>query len=265
MYFNQEFLWQNKIRTISGKVSVKRPNRPIEQRPDRLIFHFNEVGLLREINKVTSVLSLVDSMRVEFRRNDLGEVELRSEKGPRGYASTSFHYDQQGRVTRTDYSKTENISDQPEVLESGRSILVNSETFEYFVLPNGAARRKAFNNYGLYYADLMEQRDSLGYLRSEREELVMSGRTIERRYVYNDRGWIGEITSSDNQGGPVHRTEFYYDKWGNLVKTEYYVADELSREIEVLYTETMLIEALIDHDLQSRDIFITKFSYEFYP
>jgi hypothetical protein len=35
------------------------------------------------------------------------------------------------------------------------------------------------------------------------------------------------------------------------------------REIEILYTRTMLVEAFLDHDLQSHDIIITKFSYEF--
>jgi hypothetical protein len=35
-------------------------------------------------------------------------------------------------------------------------------------------------------------------------------------------------------------------------------------EIEVLYTETMLIEALLHHDIQSHDIVITKFAYEFH-
>ena len=29
MYFNQEFLWQNKIKTITGVTSIKRPNRGI--------------------------------------------------------------------------------------------------------------------------------------------------------------------------------------------------------------------------------------------
>ena len=84
-YFNQEFLWQNKIKSVQGSVSIKRPQRPIEQRPDVFIYRFNEVGLLTQLDKVSSVLHLVDSMTIEYKRNDLGEVELRTEKGNRGF------------------------------------------------------------------------------------------------------------------------------------------------------------------------------------
>ncbi len=265
MFFNQEFIWQNKIRTITGVTSIKRPNRPIEQRPDMFVFRFNEVGLLREMDKVTSVLHLVDSLRVQFKRNDLGEVELRQETGTKGYSTKAFNYDDQGRIKRIDFGKSENLSTQRGLLESGRTILVNSESYEYFDAGEHTSRRKAFNNYGLFYAEKTIIRDPLGYIVSENEELVMSGRTVSKTYIYNDRGWIGTIRTTDSQSGEEKRDVFYYDDLGNLLKVEYYLGPKLLREIEVLYTETMLLEALLDHDLQSRDIVITKFTYEFYP
>jgi len=265
MYFNQEFLWQNKINSITGITSVKRPGRPIQKLPDMFILHFNEVGLLRAMDKVTSVLHLVDSMRVEYKRNDLGEVELRREQGSRGILTTNLNYDELGRVKRLDYAKSENLSETPGKIEPGRMIIVNSETYEYFPTGDHLTRRKAFNNYGLYYSDKLTERDPKGYIIRETEELVMSGRTVTRAYSYNDKGWIDEIAQSDNQGGKSHTTLFYYDPFGNLHKVEYFEETELLREIEVLYLENMLLEALIDHDLQSRDILITKFTYEFFP
>jgi hypothetical protein len=264
MYFNQEFLWQNKIKTITGIVSVKRPNRPIEPRPDLFVFRFNEVGLLREMDKVTSVLQLVDSLKVEYKRNDLGELEWRKESGPRGFSTTSFNYDEHGRVKRLDFGKSENVASQSNHLESGKNVLVNSETYEYSESGDYVMRRKVFNNYGLFYAEDITTRDPLGYIKTEVRELVMSGRTVSREYIYNDRGWISEIVTTDNQGGPERKDVFYYDLLGNLLKVEYYTSDDLIREIEVLYTETSLIEALLDHDLQSRDILIIKFAFEFY-
>lgn len=265
MYFNQEFLWQNKIRSISGIISVKRPGRPIQKLPDMFVFHFNEVGLLREMDKVTSVLHLVDSMRVEYKRNDLGEVELRREKNARGILTTTLNYDELGRVRRIDFGKSENLTEQPGKMEPGRMIIVNSESYEYLPAGDNRTRRKAFNNYGLYYSDKLVERDPLGYIVRETEELVMSGRTITRTYSYNDKGWIDEISQSDNQGSKTKSSLFYYDPFGNLHKVEYFEEKELVREIEVLYLENMLLEALVDHDLQSRDILITKFSYEFFP
>ncbi|MBL7941282.1 MAG: hypothetical protein JNM00_00855, partial [Flavobacteriales bacterium] len=77
MFFNQEFLWQNKIRVVSATTTIKRPSRPIEPRPDVLVYHFNEVGLLQQIDRVRSVLQFVDTTSILFRHNGLGEVELR--------------------------------------------------------------------------------------------------------------------------------------------------------------------------------------------
>jgi len=265
MYFNQEFLWQNKIKSISGQLSVKRPNRPIQKLPDIFVFRFNEVGLLKAMDKVSSVLHLVDSLRVEFKRNDLGEVEIRKETNPRGILTTAMLYDDQGRVNRIDFSKAENRSLEPGTLDRGTPILVNSESYEYFSGGDHISRRRALNNYGLFYSEKTTMRDSMGYIVTETEELVMSGRSVTRSYTYNDHGWIDEIMVKDNQSNPSKSDQFYYDTLGNLHKVEYYQENELIREIEVLYTETMLLEALIDHDLQNHDILITKFSYEFYP
>lgn len=265
MYFNQEFLWQNKIKTIQGIVSVKRPGRTIQPLPDQIVFHFNEVGLLKAFDKVTSVLHLVDSLRVEYKRNDLGEVELRRETGTRGILTQSVHYDDQGRIKRIDFGKSENQSADPAKLEPGKMIVVNSESYEYYPAGTRDVRRRAFNNYGLFYSERTVMRDSLGYITREVEELVMSGRTITRTYRYNDKGWIDEIIQTDNQGSAEKTDIFYYDPLGNLQKVEYYQIRELTREIEVLYLENMLVEALIDHDVQSGDIRITKFAYEYHP
>ena len=61
MFFSQQFLWLNKIKSITGVVSVKRPNKPIEQRPDMSVYRFNEVGLMSRLDKVSSVKNLIDS------------------------------------------------------------------------------------------------------------------------------------------------------------------------------------------------------------
>jgi hypothetical protein len=56
---------------------------------------------------------------------------------------------------------------------------------------------------------------------------------------------------------------FLYDALGNVQKVEYYDGKGMTREIEVLYSPTMLVEAFLDHNLESGDIVITKFTYEF--
>lgn len=264
MFFNQQFLWLNKIKTITGVVSIKRPNRPIEQRPDMIVYHFNEVGLLRKLDKVTSVLQLVDSLTIEFKRNDLGEVNLREENNNRGVFTTQMNYDGEGKLIRLDYGKAENTSTEKGKIIEAEPIIINSESFTWSAGDKGVVRRSNFNNYGLNYSNVTITKNEMNCLVSEVEELVMSGRTTTKTYVYNEHGWIDRIDITDNLGGQPKAEKFYYDKLGNLLKAEYSTAGKLTREIEVLYTKTMLIEAFLDHDLQSHDIVITKFAYEYH-
>jgi hypothetical protein len=265
MYFNQEFLWQNKIKSITGVVSIKRPNRPIESKPDLFVYRFNTVGLLQQMDKITSLMNIVDSLRIDYKRNSNGELFERSESGKKGYYSTQFVYDNEGRVVRLDYGKNENISPDMKVLVPGQRITINSESFSYAQNSSTVLRKNKMNNYGLHYASSVITKNELGYVMSEIEELVMSAKTSTRTYTYDLKGWVTKIETSDNTGGAIRSELFRYDTLGNLLTVTYKKGNEIVEEVEVLYTETMLIEALLRENMQTREIEITKFSYEFHP
>jgi hypothetical protein len=264
MYFSQQFIWMNKVKSVTGIVSVKRPNRPIDTKPDMVVYRFNQVGLLERIDKVSSIADLVDSLTIIYKRNDLGEVELKSESGTKGFFMTKFNYDSNGRIVRLDYSKATNVSLEKNKLEPGEVVTINSETYTWHDAGNGSWRRSNFNNYGLQYSNMTIKRNELGYITEEVEELIMSGRTTTRNYSYNEHGWVSSIEITNNLNPVKKKERFLYDALGNLLKLEYLEDDAMVREIEVLYTPTMLVEAILDHDLKSHDIVITKMRYEYY-
>jgi hypothetical protein len=263
IFFSQQFLWLNKVRSITGVTSIKRPNRPIEQRPDLVVYRFNEVGLLQQMDKVSSVFNLVDSMSIRYRRNDIGEVFQKEETGSRGYFTTNYNYDEQGKLIRIDYGTAENISSAKDKLMPGQVITINSESYAWRDQQNGVSGKSVYNNYGLHYSNWTITRSQAGFIETESEELIMSGKTTTRTYTYDEHGWIAAIQTKDNMSAAVKSQTFNYDHLGNLLKVNYYDNKNLIREIEVLYTPTLLVEAFLDHDLQSHDIVITKFSYEF--
>jgi hypothetical protein len=265
MYFNQQFIWQNKIKAITGIKSIKRPNRPIESRPDMIAFRFNEVGQLQSMDKISSVLHLVDSLQVLYYRNNLGELEIKTEQGSKGYHTTKYHYDQQGQINRVSYEKTENLSTEKGKLQAGQSILVNAETYEWQQNESGQLKRKNYNNYGLHYSNWTMTMNAMGYLQEESEELIMSGRTTTKVYSYNEHGWISEIVITDNQSDKRKQEKYTYDDLGNLKKVEYFQDSRVIREIEVLYKPNLLLEAFLDHDMITEEVVITKFSFEYYP
>ncbi len=264
MFFSQQFLWMNKIKSITGVVSVKRPGKPIEQRPDISVYRFNEVGLMTRMDKVTSVKNLIDSLTIKFKRNDIGSLELREESGTRGYYSTGFVYDDQGRLIRVEYGTAENVSTVKNKLEPGRTIALNAESVIWNEQENGVVRKSVYNNYGLHYSNWTITKNPKGFVESEVEELIMSGRTKTKTYTYNEHGWISKIESADNMSSGKKAQTFIYDSIGNVQKVEYFDGKNMTREIEVLYSSTMLVEAFLDHSLSTGDIVITKFSYEFY-
>jgi hypothetical protein len=264
MFFSQQFLWLNKIKTITGVVSVKSPNKPIEQRPDFSVYRFNQVGLMVRLDRVSSVRNLIDSLSIKFRRNDLGSIELREETGTRGYLSTGFVYDDHGHLIRIEYGTAENVSTTKNKLEPGRTIALNAESLIWTEQENGVVRKSVYNNYGLHYSNWTITKNPKGFVETEVEELIMSGRTKTKTYTYNERGWISKIEWSDNMSSGKKAQTFVYDDLGNVRKVEYFDGRSMTREIEVLYTSTMLVEAFLDHNLENGDIIITKFSYEYY-
>jgi hypothetical protein len=264
MFFSQQFLWMNKIKTITGVVSLKRTGKPIEQRPDISVYRFNEVGLMTRMDKVSSVKNLIDSLTIKFKRNDLGSIELREESGTRGYYSTGYVYDDQGRLIRVEYGTAENVATIKNKLEPGRTVTINAESVIWNEQENGIIRKSVYNNYGLHYSNWTIKKNAKGFVESEVEELIMSGRTKTKTYTYNEHGWISKIETSDNMSSGKRAQTFVYDGLGNVQKVEYFDGRSMTREIEVLYSPTLLVEAFLDHNLNTGDIVITKFSYEYY-
>lgn len=264
MFFSQEFLWQNKVSTITGVCQMKRTGKSIENRPDITVYHFNETGQLSKIDAVTSVLSIVDSTQIVFDRNELGLIQNRNELGRNGYNTTAFFYDQKGRVERIDNSVSENKSIEKLKLVPGLTVTVNSESFKYSEPSKLILRKESFNNYGLPYCIDLVYRDSSGFVTREEKELTLSSKSFSKHYTYNDKGWIAQITTIENSSNKETKREtFLYDRIGNLTKVSYYSNGILQREIEILYSPTSFIEATLDQDMGSKDILITKYTYEF--
>jgi len=264
MFFSQEFLWQNKISSITGVCQMKRTGKAIENRPDITVYHFNETGQLSMIDAVTSVLTIVDSTQIVFDRNELGLIQNRNELGRNGYSTTAFFYDQKGRIERIDNSVSENKSIEKLKLIPGLTVTVNSESFKYSEPSKLILRKESFNNYGLPYSVDLVYRDSAGFVTREEKELTLSGKSLSKLYTYNDKGWIAEISTTESSSKKeIKRETFQYDRIGNLIKVTYFSNGEVQREIEILYTPTSFIEATLDQDMGSKDILITKYTYEF--
>ena len=90
----------------------------------------------------------------------------------------------------------------------------------------------------------------------------MSGTRTSNVYQYNDHGWIDAITHIGKEGRE-EKTIYSYDDLGNVWKVEFLNGGAVIREVQILYTPTKLIEAILDQDKQTQQIKITKYTYQY--
>ncbi|MFM7309579.1 MAG: hypothetical protein ACKOZY_03150 [Flavobacteriales bacterium] len=262
IFFNHSFLARNKIATITITTSEKPFNKPITKLPDMSVFHFDQQGQLKQWDKITSIVQWVDTLSILYQRASAIEVKEIQNSTSKGYTTTRFTYDDKGRLVYAEYGSAENVATQSGNIEPGREYVLNSESFQWSDEQAGMERCKLMNNYGLHYATRTVTRGQDGFLVKEEEELVMSGLTTSNTYHYNDHGWIDTMIHVSAQGDES-KTVYSYDELGNVVRVEFIKSGVLEREVQVLYTPTKLIEAILDQDKQTQRILITKYSYQY--
>jgi hypothetical protein len=262
IFFNQLFLAKNKISKISVSSSVKSLNKPIQNLPDMTVFYFDEHGQLKQMDKITSIVQWVDTLSILYQRTSPGVVKEIQNSSTRGYTTTKYTYDDKGRAVYVEYGSAENIATEPGKIQPGREFILNAESYQWVDEHEGLERCKLLNNYGLHYATKSVTRGADGYILKEEEELVMSGTRTSNIYQYNDHGWIASITHTGKEGRE-EKTIYSYDDFGNVWKAEFFSGGDVVREVQILYTSTKLIEAILDQDKQSQQIKITKYTYQY--
>jgi len=262
IFFNQLFLAKNKVIKISVSSSVKALNKPIQNLPDMSVLHFDEQGQLKQMDKITSIVQWVDTLSILYQRTSPGVVKEIQNSSMRGYTTTKYTYDDKGRAVYVEYGSAENMATEPGKLQPGREFVLNAESYQWVDEQGGLERCKLLNNYGLHYATKSITRGPDGYILKEEEELVMSGTKTSNVYQYNDHGWIASITLN-TKDGREEKINYSYDDLGNVWKAEFLSGGTVTREVQILYTPTKLIEAILDQDKQSQQIKISKYTYQF--
>lgn len=265
MFFNETFLKINRIESITVSYAMKRTGRPIENKPDIKIYSFNEQGQLIKIDAVTSVLSRIDSTHIAIDRNELGLVSQRTEASKRGFTSVFFEYDSKGNVIKTENKTSENESDEKLKLVPGFQYAINTETYQYAEPDANTLQKQSFNNYGLPFATTRIIRDPSGYILREENEQTIGGKSNHILYSYNDHGWISEKKTVNPQKPelPIRQEYFEYDKLGNLTGFKVHSNGKLVRDLEIIYTPTFFIDAVLDQDMSTKDILISRYSFQF--
>lgn len=252
--FNDSYLKNNNIKSITGHTSYKKELKPIVEKNTFNRFTFDRNGKLNE---------LVETFKVSTHNTDS--------------SITSFKYakkiiNEKTTVNSTgehQYKYTLNSNNKIEKLEYlrggiGEEKTIVFEEFYTYELKNDTTEIKWYlNRYGKPYQKETSTHNQYGYLLSIEKKLVFGGSSTKTEYHYDQNGRLNELLEHKNK--TTYKTIYIYDEYSNLIEKDFYNGEILERHEEFIYdSKTSLIKALLSKDMKTNTIFITKYTVEFF-
>lgn len=260
-FFSQEFIQENKIKILNGQFTYKKPGEVMRTTEYKYVYEFDSLGRL-----ITTFETRKDDGTSDTTWNkylySADDLLIEHKKGDgKGFTSTTYEFDEKGRVTRESY-----VREYIDSLGVNQRTILNSETMTYedFDLQT---KKTVYNSYGLPYMQEFSNYNELGYLVERVQRLTMTSSVVTYKYEYSSKGFISAIKAFEaNNETPLEETQFVYDDHGNLLDKHYYRNGVYITEIEMLYNEkSKLLTYVLIRDAATNFIMILGFKdYKFY-
>lgn len=266
-FFNKEFVAKNKIKGIEGFISTKAALDQMRTRGLETYYGFDTLG--RQITQYSTYWrygDIKDTTVINYYYDENDRMLIERRNDVHGFYSYNYEYDTLGRIISESYCRDENIGENKSQFELGQQYVIMSETYGYQVTSDSHITKNYYNNNGLVYQKEVSHFDANGYLTEVETQLVFGKRGSRVHYEYNETGLVSKKIEYVNIVDESEvTTEYTYDDVGNLLMTDIYRNGEHVTNKEVLYYEdTMLIEAMLIHDVQTNYLTIIQYEYEFY-
>lgn len=260
-FFNQDFIKENRIHFLNGQFTYKKPGEVMRTTEYKYVYEFDSLGRLTSTFETRKDDGTADTTwnKYSYTTNDL-LIEHKKGDG-KGFTSTTFEFDDKGRITRESY-----VREYIDSLGINQRTILNSETMSYedFDLQT---KKTVYNSYGLPYMQEFSNYNELGYLVERVQRLTMTSSTVTYKYEYSSKGFIASIKAFElNNETPIEETQYVYDDHGNLLDKHYYRNGVYITEIEMLYNEkSKLLTYVLIRDAATNFIMILGFKdYTFY-
>ncbi|MGB0391620.1 MAG: hypothetical protein ACPGD5_08630 [Salibacteraceae bacterium] len=265
--FNKKFIKQNKIKRITGKISIKREMHPIYHEGTIDDYTFNEQGqLVERIKSFRLRGGHIDTTQDYFKYNDLEHIVSQTTVTLSGYNSIRFKYDSLGNVMNETYSRGENRSPYSYNLEKGRETILKDESYDYKELSDSSHKKIYFNSANKPYKETIITTNSLGQRISENTRFYLTSKKESVSFQYDVQGRLIKIIDYSNLLGVQTITYTYeYDEFGNLYSSKIYKNGKLTYSQEFLYhVQTFLLKAQLTKEESNNSIKIIEYEYEYF-
>jgi hypothetical protein len=248
-FFSPEYCAKNHIKAIRTEVMKKPSNRPIMRMANRDFYYFDTLGTITSRwSKTIHFDTTLWSFETDGRKLLVWEYSSDS----RGRRSFRYIRDENGNVT--------------EVIERDEKKLevVGTEKFRYDYDYEGQYKKYWLNDEGLSYKYALVKVDSENRKIHEEHRFIRGAGKIERTYVYQNEWLIEyrEMVRTTSRSDVAYQMK--YNSLNQIIEM-----DEIQGGTPVFHTEFLyengLVTAILEKELATQEITITKFSYEFYP
>ncbi len=264
-FFSTEFIKINRIKAINGHIKTKKKLSPIQDKGLEAYYGFNEEGILTHQYKTRFKSGHKDTTLVTYAYDDSNRVVVKRLNDSYGFYSYNYTFDSTGQVSSEKYCRDENVGGSKVDFKLGKQTIIVSENFKNQWVNDSTMKKRYFNNYGRPYQEKYFHWDDKGYLIEEETRLLLNSKRNKIEYRYNEKGLVTEkIQSSNVTGNSTLKHVYSYDEVGNLTQIDEYRNGNHVTKREVVYSDNMLLEAVIVWDVATKFMTIVSYDFEFY-
>lgn len=230
-FFNATFVRASGLKSMEGKVSIKKPGDIIRESKDIYRIEFDSLGKVTKIIETKTQNGKKDTVYQSFQYDKNGKLLCLGKYEFGGLTANYMIFDAEGKLVKLEQRK-DILSKNGEV---EKTVLVNTESYTYQKLPFG--EKKIFlNSYNLPYMEETEDRNTDGYLILRTQRLKMSDAQQIKKYDYNDKGLLRSIAVHyNNSEKPIEEQFFRYDELGNLIEKHSYKSGVFVEDLQLIY------------------------------
>lgn len=266
-FFNNAFIKENNIKSITGSRSSKKIQDIIRKKGLDFYYEFNPDGQLS--NQIATFFiggQTKDTNIISYHYDDNNNLILRRKSDNYGYFSHQYQFDSLQRIVKRTYNREENSLNCKASFNLCQRYKISTDSFSYQQLSDTQVKKLYYNNYGKIYKHKFYYYNELGYLKETYTKYLIGSNKSKLTFQYNEKGWLIKQEDYTYFSGEKKTTLIYkYDDLGNVLEIKQLENDVEITNKQFLYDKkTMLITAQIIQDVPTEFLRIIQYNYTFF-
>jgi len=261
LVFNQDFIAENNIKQIVASNSTKSDGQPLKQGKEYYYWQFDSQGrTIGQGRTVENTLTKVaDTLHNVMRYDKYERLIYKTERMGERLKSFHYKYNQKGKLLRTDIKERKNYG-------TGLGFVNSIDSFAYKNISDSSYICNTHNENGSNYREQIYVFDSSNRIIEKSGRYLRGDVRTKELYAYDPNGYLNEKTIyQDIRNENFEKSVLHHDKIGNVHKIKTYRKDENQNVVDIIYFEdTILLKAIIVKDVETHDLNILKFEYEYF-